>query len=114
RLPDSCQTAPSSSPTARKSRMPARPLLEYLLLNHPSTAPPATRRGECYLQDYSFNYGRGYSRPNEPKNIKPDKDYIGDQITLVHRSLHHVYSLRSLHSRSQRLGRTAGRQPRVT
>ena len=29
-----------------------------------------------------FRSGRGYSRLNEPKNIKPDKDYIGDQITL--------------------------------
>jgi NADH dehydrogenase/NADH:ubiquinone oxidoreductase subunit G len=40
------------------------------------------RRVSAYLQDYSFNYGRGYSRLNEPKNIKPDKTYIGDQITL--------------------------------
>lgn len=56
--------------------------LEYLLLNHPLDCPTCDQAGECYLQDYSFNYGRGYSRLNEPKNIKPDKDYIGDQITL--------------------------------
>ena len=30
----------------------------------------------------AYEYGRGYSRLQEPKNIKPDKDYIGDQITL--------------------------------
>ncbi len=56
--------------------------LEYLLLNHPLDCPTCDQAGECYLQDYSFDYGRGYSRLNEPKNIKPDKDYIGDQITL--------------------------------
>ena len=56
--------------------------LEYLLLNHPLDCPTCDQAGECFLQDYSFNYGRGYSRLNEPKNIKPDKTYIGDQITL--------------------------------
>lgn len=56
--------------------------LEYLLLNHPLDCPVCDQAGECGLQDYSYQYGRGYSRLNEPKNIKPDKDYIGDQITL--------------------------------
>jgi NADH-quinone oxidoreductase subunit G len=56
--------------------------LEYLLLNHPLDCPVCDQAGECGLQDYSYHYGRGYSRLNEPKNIKPDKDYIGDQITL--------------------------------
>jgi NADH-quinone oxidoreductase subunit G len=56
--------------------------LEYLLLNHPLDCPTCDQAGECFLQDYSFRYGRGYSRLQEPKNIKPDKDHIGDQITL--------------------------------
>lgn len=56
--------------------------LEYLLLNHPLDCPVCDQAGECGLQDYSYEYGRGYSRLNEAKNIKPDKDYIGDQITL--------------------------------
>lgn len=56
--------------------------LEYLLLNHPLDCPTCDQAGECFLQDYSFKYGRGYSRLQEPKNIKPDKDHIGDQITL--------------------------------
>ncbi|MBI1344731.1 molybdopterin-dependent oxidoreductase [bacterium] len=56
--------------------------LEYLLLNHPLDCPVCDQAGECGLQDYSYKYGRGYSRLNENKNIKPDKDYIGDQITL--------------------------------
>jgi len=69
----------SDSPKVREAR---KATLEYLLLNHPLDCPTCDQAGECYLQDYSFNYGRGYSRLNEPKNIKPDKEYIGDQITL--------------------------------
>ena len=56
--------------------------LEYLLLNHPLDCPTCDQAGECFLQDYSYKYGRGYSRLQEPKNLKPDKDHIGDQITL--------------------------------
>ena len=69
----------SDSPKVKEAR---KATLEYLLLNHPLDCPTCDQAGECYLQDYSFNYGRGYSRLNEPKNIKPDKEYIGDQITL--------------------------------
>jgi NADH-quinone oxidoreductase subunit G len=56
--------------------------LEYLLLNHPLDCPVCDQAGECGLQDFSYKYGRGYSRLQEPKTLKPDKDYIGDQITL--------------------------------
>lgn len=56
--------------------------LEYLLLNHPLDCPTCDQAGECFLQDYSYRYGRGYSRLQEPKNLKPDKDHIGEQITL--------------------------------
>ncbi|MFO0791249.1 MAG: molybdopterin-dependent oxidoreductase [Pirellulales bacterium] len=56
--------------------------LEYLLLDHPLDCPTCDQAGECYLQDYSFRYGRGYSRLQEPKEQPPDKTYIGDQITL--------------------------------
>ncbi|GIX04185.1 MAG: hypothetical protein KatS3mg114_0054 [Planctomycetaceae bacterium] len=67
---------------SEKVRQAQRATLEFLLLNHPLDCPVCDQAGECYLQDYSYRYGRGYSRLNEPKNIKPDKDYIGDQITL--------------------------------
>jgi NADH-quinone oxidoreductase subunit G len=56
--------------------------LEYLLLNHPLDCPTCDQAGECWLQDYSYRYGRGYSRLQEPKKLPPDKNYIGDQITL--------------------------------
>lgn len=56
--------------------------LEYLLLNHPLDCPTCDQAGECFLQDYSYRYGRGYSRLAENKLLKPDKDHIGEQITL--------------------------------
>lgn len=69
----------SDSPKVKEAR---KATLEYLLLNHPLDCPTCDQAGECFLQDYSFDHGRGYSRLQEPKNIKPDKDYIGEQITL--------------------------------
>ncbi|MBM4076322.1 MAG: 2Fe-2S iron-sulfur cluster binding domain-containing protein, partial [Planctomycetes bacterium] len=67
---------------SEKVKAAQKATLEYLLLNHPLDCPVCDQAGECGLQDYSYEYGRGYSRLQEPKNIKPDKDYIGDQITL--------------------------------
>ena len=67
---------------SEKVKAAQKATLEYLLLNHPLDCPVCDQAGECGLQDYSYEYGRGYSRLQEPKNIKPDKNDIGDQITL--------------------------------
>jgi NADH-quinone oxidoreductase subunit G len=67
---------------SEKVKAAQKATLEYLLLNHPLDCPTCDQAGECWLQDYSFRYGRGYSRLAEEKLLKPDKDYIGDQITL--------------------------------
>jgi NADH-quinone oxidoreductase subunit G len=56
--------------------------LEYLLLNHPLDCPVCDQAGECWLQDYSYRYGHAHSRLHEPKIHRPDKDYIGKEITL--------------------------------
>jgi len=56
--------------------------LEYLLLNHPLDCPVCDQAGECWLQDYSYRYGHAHSRLHEPKIRRPDKNYIGDEITL--------------------------------
>ncbi len=56
--------------------------LEYLLLNHPLDCPVCDQAGECWLQDYSYRYGHAHSRLHEPKIRRPDKDYIGNEITL--------------------------------
>ena len=67
---------------SEKVKSTQKATLEYLLLNHPLDCPTCDQAGECWLQDYSYRYGRGYSRLQEPKRLPPDKDYIGDQITL--------------------------------
>ncbi len=67
---------------SEKVKVAQKATLEYLLLNHPLDCPTCDQAGECWLQDYSYRYGRGYSRLAEDKILRPDKDYIGDQITL--------------------------------
>jgi len=67
---------------SEKVKAAQKATLEYLLLNHPLDCPTCDQAGECFLQDYSYRYGRGYSRLQENKILKPDKDYIGEQITL--------------------------------
>jgi NADH-quinone oxidoreductase subunit G len=56
--------------------------LEYLLLNHPLDCPTCDQAGECFLQDFSYRYGRAESRLQEPKELHPDKPHIGEHITL--------------------------------
>jgi NADH-quinone oxidoreductase subunit G len=67
---------------SEKVKTAQKATLEYLLLNHPLDCPTCDQAGECLLQDYSYRYGRGYSRLAEPKQLRPDKDYIGEEITL--------------------------------
>jgi NADH-quinone oxidoreductase subunit G len=67
---------------SEKVKAAQKATLEYLLLDHPLDCPTCDQAGECFLQDYSYRYGRGYSRLQEPKEQPPDKDYIGEQITL--------------------------------
>jgi NADH-quinone oxidoreductase subunit G len=56
-------------------------VMEYLLINHPLDCPVCDQAGECFLQDYSYGYGRSQSRFEEDKVKKPKKD-IGDGIYL--------------------------------
>jgi NADH-quinone oxidoreductase subunit G len=65
-----------------KARHAQEQTLESLLLNHPLDCPVCDKAGECKLQDYSFEFGRAQSRMIDDKNQPPNKNYIGDQITL--------------------------------
>ncbi len=56
-------------------------VMEYLLINHPLDCPVCDQAGECYLQDYSYGYGRSESRFEEDKIKNPKKD-VGDKIVL--------------------------------
>ena len=56
-------------------------VMEYLLINHPLDCPVCDQAGECYLQDYSYQYGRSQSRFEEDKVKNPKKD-VGQNIYL--------------------------------
>lgn len=56
-------------------------VMEFLLINHPLDCPVCDQAGECFLQDYSYQYGRAESRFEEDKAKKPKKD-IGPHVLL--------------------------------
>ena len=64
-----------------KSRANQQAVMEYLLINHPLDCPVCDQAGECHLQDYSYEYGRGHSRFEEAKIKQPKKD-IGPNVWL--------------------------------
>lgn len=85
KLVPSCQTpvrdgmvVNSQSPKAIANQ---KQVMEYLLVNHPLDCPVCDQAGECYLQDYSFDYGRAESRFEEDKHKKPKKD-VGLHVLL--------------------------------
>ena len=56
-------------------------VMEYLLINHPLDCPVCDQAGECFLQDYSYEYGRGVSRFEETK-VKQPKKNLGPHVYL--------------------------------
>lgn len=57
-------------------------VMEFLLVNHPLDCPICDQAGECRLQEYATQYGRGYSRFIEEKNVKPKRSRIGPRVML--------------------------------
>src|SRR3954465_6058203 len=80
-----CQTPASegmkATITSPKSRDNQKAVMEFLLINHPLDCPVCDQAGECYLQDYSYKYGRAESRFLKDKAKKPKKD-VGEHILL--------------------------------
>ncbi|QNN23251.1 2Fe-2S iron-sulfur cluster binding domain-containing protein [Planctomycetales bacterium ZRK34] len=66
---------------SEKTRANQKAVMEYLLINHPLDCPVCDQAGECYLQDYSYRYGRASSRFEENKIKQPKKD-VGDNVLL--------------------------------
>jgi NADH-quinone oxidoreductase subunit G len=64
-----------------KSVQNQKAVMEYLLINHPLDCPVCDQSGECFLQDYSYLYGRGVSRFEEQKVKNPKKD-LGPHVYL--------------------------------
>ena len=57
-------------------------VMEFLLVNHPLDCPICDQAGECRLQEFATDYGRGYSRFIEHKNVKPKRTRIGPRVIL--------------------------------
>ncbi|HBO57283.1 MAG TPA: ferredoxin, partial [Opitutae bacterium] len=55
---------------------------EFLLINHPLDCPICDQAGECRLQEFSADHGRGVSRFIEDKNVKPKRTRLGPRVTL--------------------------------
>jgi NADH-quinone oxidoreductase subunit G len=86
RVVPACQT-PAKDGTivitnSPKAKFAQEQTLESLLLNHPLDCPVCDKAGECLLQDFSYNFGRSESRMIDDKNHPPNKDHIGEHITL--------------------------------
>ena len=85
KLVPSCQTPVRDGMTVHSTSPKAvanqKQVMEYLLINHPLDCPVCDQAGECYLQDYSYQYGRSESRVEEDKAKKPKKD-VGENIYL--------------------------------
>ena len=65
-----------------KVKQHRKAVMEFLLINHPLDCPVCDQAGECYLQDYSFRYGRAVSRFENDAKFVPPKKIIGDNVVL--------------------------------
>jgi NADH-quinone oxidoreductase subunit G len=85
KLVPTCQTACADGMVvytdSPKSIANQKSVMEYLLINHPLDCPVCDQSGECFLQDYSYEYGRGVSRFEEAKVKQPKKD-LGPHVYL--------------------------------
>ena len=85
KLMPTCQTPAADGMVVHtqspKSVANQKAVMEYLLINHPLDCPVCDQAGECHLQDYSYEYGRGESRFQEAKIKQPKKD-VGPHVLL--------------------------------
>jgi NADH-quinone oxidoreductase subunit G len=57
-------------------------VMEFLLINHPLDCPICDQAGECRLQEFAVDYGKGFSRFADEKVHKPKRVALGPEITL--------------------------------
>jgi len=69
----------TASPLVEECR---KGVMEFLLINHPLDCPICDQAGECRLQEFSVEYGKGESRFIEEKVKKPKRVDIGPRIVL--------------------------------
>jgi NADH-quinone oxidoreductase subunit G len=57
-------------------------MMEFFLINHPLDCPICDQAGECRLQEYATEHGRGTSRFVEVKNVSEKAVNIGRHVML--------------------------------
>jgi NADH-quinone oxidoreductase subunit G len=69
----------TSSPMVEECR---NGVMEFLLINHPLDCPICDQAGECRLQEFSVEFGKGESRFLDEKVKKPKRVDLGERIVL--------------------------------
>ena len=91
KLAPSCATAVAEGQVvhvhSEKALEARKGCLEMLLINHPLDCPICDQAGECELQDYTFQEGRGEGRYREPKRFNPVEDFGGDVVYVANRCI---------------------------
>jgi NADH-quinone oxidoreductase subunit G len=81
-----CATAVAQGMIVRtqteRVRATRRGIQEFLLINHPLDCPICDQAGECRLQQYEADYGKGYSRFTEGKVHFPKRYSIGRNVVF--------------------------------
>ncbi len=85
KLLPTCQTQASDGQVvytdSPKATANQKAVMEMLLNHHPIDCPVCDQAGECTLQDYAYEYGRGVRRCDTEKITQSKKD-IGNHIML--------------------------------
>ncbi len=91
KLAPSCATAVAEGQVvhvhSEKALEARKGVLEMLLINHPLDCPICDQAGECELQDYTYQEGRGEGRYRDPKRFNPVEDFGGDVMYTPNRCI---------------------------
>ncbi len=84
KLQISCNTAATEGMVV-KTDVPAvlearKGVMELLLVNHPLDCPICDQAGECKLQDFAFEHGRGQGRTEDVRRKAPKRTDIGPRV----------------------------------
>ncbi len=69
----------TQSPKVEKAR---ESVMEFLLVNHPLDCPICDQAGECKLQQYAFDVGKGESRMVEQKVLHDKRVQLGPNVVF--------------------------------
>ena len=74
--------------SSKQAKAARQGVLEFLLINHPLDCPICDQAGECELQDYVFQEGRGSTRYGEyAKRFNPVEEFGPDVLYVPNRCI---------------------------